>query len=340
MLGATYFRFALGGKKKACVARVCFFAILFQMNDTEKLVDRLLDSYRQHGGINHIDGVNLPSKLKIHHVTQGLLRLLFPGFLDCAALHSSELERSTAEQVGDLLEDFQNEILKSLEFQPRKGDNTALLEQATGVAAWTFFESLPEIRRLLVTDVEAAFDGDPAARSYEEIIVAYPCVEAIATQRMAQVLYSMEIALIPRIMTEWAHMRTGIDLHPGATIGESFFIDHGTGVVVGETARIGRRVKIYQGVTLGAKSFRKDSDGRVIKGTLRHPTIEDDVTIYAGATILGGDTVIGARSTVAGNTWLTQSVPPDSLVVSVGQELVIRPKSEIPGEITWGDYQI
>jgi serine O-acetyltransferase len=188
-----------------------------------------------------------------------------------------------------------------------------------------FLRDLPSVRRLLWTDIDAAYEGDPAARSYEEIILAYPSLEAIAIHRMAHLLYG-KVPLIPRIMTEWAHSRTGIDIHPGAEIGSHFFIDHGTGVVIGETTQIGARVKLYHAVTLGARSFQKDEHGKIKKGGKRHPTVEDDVTIYPGSTILGGETVIGARSTIGGNVFLVQSVPPDSLVYYEEKQLRIVPK--------------
>ncbi len=307
--------------------------------DLDNLVDRLLDSYRQHGGINHLDGVNLPSKQAVARITTGLLRLLFPGFFDSNVLHSRELAAATRTHAAALRDDLRAEILKSLEFHPRAGDPADRLPETAASVACALLDGIPCVRELLVTDVEAAYDGDPAARSFEEIIVAYPFIEAIAVQRMAHVLHRLHVALIPRIMTEWAHSRTGIDIHPGAAIGPFFFIDHGTGVVIGETARIGRGVKLYQGVTLGAKSFKKDAAGRVIKGSVRHPAIEDDVTIYAGATILGGDTVIGARSTVAGNVWLTHSVPPDSLVFYEGERVVIHSKAA-RGAPNVPDFQI
>ena len=189
-----------------------------------------------------------------------------------------------------------------------------------------FFAELPNVRRLLWTDIDAAFEGDPAARSYEEIILAYPSLEAIAIQRMAHLLYERKVPLIPRLMTEWAHTRTGIDIRPGAKIGPHFFIDHGTGVVVGETCDIGARVKLYHAVTLGARSFQKDEHGKIKKGGKRHPTLEDDVTIYPNSTVLGGETVIGARSTIGGNVFLIQSVPPDSLVYYEEKQLQIVPK--------------
>jgi serine O-acetyltransferase len=192
----------------------------------------------------------------------------------------------------------------------------------------SFFSELPRLRRILWTDIDAAYEGDPAAKSYEEIVLAYPALEAIAIQRMAHVLYTKNLPLIPRIMTEWAHSRTGIDIHPGAQIASHFFIDHGTGVVIGETCEIGSRVKLFHGVTLGARSFQKDEHGRIKKGGKRHPKVEDDVTIYPNSTVLGGETVIGARSTIGGNVFLVQSVPPDSLVYYEEKQLRIVPKKK------------
>ena len=181
-------------------------------------------------------------------------------------------------------------------------------------AVFHLMEELPEIRKKLKKDVQAAFDGDPAAGSFDEIILSYPCINAISIYRIAHELFVMDVPLIPRIMTERAHARTGIDIHPGATIGERFFIDHGTGVVIGETTTIGENVKIYQGVTLGALSFPKDEKGEIIRGIKRHPAIENNVTIYAEATILGGETIIGEGAVIGGNVWITGSVPAGSKV--------------------------
>ena len=194
-----------------------------------------------------------------------------------------------------------------------------------------FIRAFPGVRRMLSLDLQAAYDGDPAAKNFAEILLAYPGLEAVTVYRLAHVLNVLEVPLIPRMMTEWAHRRTGIDIHPGAEIGRSFFIDHGTGVVIGETTHIGANVKIYQGVTLGALSFPKDERGRLIRGRKRHPTIEDDVVIYAGATILGGETVIGEGSVIGGNTWVTHSIPPRSRVVSTAQEQRIEPGDEPNG---------
>jgi serine O-acetyltransferase len=190
-----------------------------------------------------------------------------------------------------------------------------------------FCQSLPEVRELLRADIAAAYEGDPAAQCPEEIILSYPFIEAISIQRLAHRLHRFGAPLIPRMMTEWAHSRTGIDIHPGASIGSHFFIDHGTGVVVGETCRIGNHVKLYHGVTLGARSFAKDESGHVVKGGKRHPDVEDNVTIYPNSTILGGETVIGANSTIGANVFLMHSVPPNSLVVYEEKQLSTRDKT-------------
>lgn len=280
-------------------------------------------SYARLGGINHLDGKNLPSKSGIASITVDLLRLLFPGFFDEKSIHSSELKVEMVSLLDSVLGRLEDEIAKSLEYAPP--DGTTRVDSRSNARKLTceFLSNLPRVRELLSTDAEAAYSGDPAALSREEIIVAYPFMEAIAVLRMAHELYLKRIPLIPRIMTEWAHSRTGMDLHPGATIGSHFFIDHGTGTVIGETCTIGNHVKIYHGVTLGAKST---AGGQQLRGCKRHPTIEDHVTIYPGATILGGETVIGAGSTIGGNVFLTSSVPPDSLVVFEGVTMKVLNK--------------
>jgi len=284
-----------------------------------EIVDSLVDSFHKYGGINHLDGANLPSRDAVVEITRDLLRLVFPGFYDKDALHSNQLAAYTSELVSSIARRLENEIHRSLEYRPCPDcDKTDLAGTAARVTR-EFLSELPGVRAVLQTDVTAAYEGDPAAISNEEIIVAYPGIEAVAVQRIAHLLYKRHIALIPRIMTEWAHNKTGIDIHPGAEIGRHFFIDHGTGVVVGETTVIGEHVKIYQGVTLGAKSFPKDEKGRVVKGIKRHPNIEDRVTIYAGATILGNVT-IGHDSIIGGNVWLLEPVPPKTVVYSEGGE--------------------
>jgi serine O-acetyltransferase len=292
-----------------------------------QLTDRLVASYARAGGINHLDGKNLPSKRAIALITVDLLRLLFPGFYDEKLLHSSEIKAETASLLETVLASLEDEVAKSLEYNPppelpRKG-----LRPIAHTLTVEFLASLPRIRDLLQTDTEAAYNGDPAALSKEEVIVAYPFIEAIAVQRLAHELYLKNIPLIPRIMTEWAHARTGMDLHPGAQIGSHFFVDHCTGTVVGETTIIGSHVKMYQGVGLVAKSL---AAGQQLRGQKRHPTLEDRVTIYAGATIMGGDTVVGEGCTIGANVFLTTSVPPHSLVVQEEANVKVVRKKERP----------
>src|SRR5438477_4530993 len=262
-------------------------------------------------GINHIDGKNLPSKTTIASITHVLLRLVFPGFFDERIIHSSELKVEMVSLVDSVSGRLEDELSKALDYSTPEGVSKKELRSVARTLTMEFLGNLPRVRDLLRTDVEAAYNGDPAALSQEEIIVAYPFVEAIAVQRLAHELYLKNVALIPRIMTEWAHARTGMDLHPGARIGSHFFVDHCTGTVVGETAIIGDHVKMYQGVGLVARSL---AAGQALRGKQRHPTIEDHVTIYAGATIMGGDTVIGEHSTIGASVFLTTSVPPHSLV--------------------------
>ncbi len=277
-----------------------------------ELTQQLLTSYQTMGGINHVDGKSLPSKATIASVIDGLLRLLFPGFFGNRIIRSLDLELETTAllaSVGGLLE---GEIRSSFEYAPPEGaerDNLTLLAQDVTTSV---LSELPRVRELLQTDAEAAFAGDPAALSPDEIIVAYPFIEAIAVQRFAHELYKRSVPLIPRIMTEWAHARTGLDIHPGAEIGSHFFIDHCTGTVIGETSVIGSHVKMYQGVGLVARSL---SGGQALRGKKRHPTIGDRVTIYANATIVGGETVVGSGSTIGASVFIMESIPPNSLVV-------------------------
>jgi len=298
------------------------------------LTNALIASYARVGGINHLDGKNLPSKRAITSLTKDLLRLLFPGFFDEKLVHSSEIKAETAVLLDSVIGNLEDEIRKSLEYNPPAGLAKKDIPGEAHKLTLQLLGCLPELREILQTDVEAAYNGDPAALSKEEIIVAYPFVEAIAVQRLAHQLYLKEVTLIPRIMSEWAHARTGMDLHPGAKIGPHFFIDHGTGTVVGETTEIGNRVKMYHGVTLGAKST---SGGQQLRGKKRHPTIEDRVTIYPGATILGGETVIGAGSTIGGNVFIMDSVAPNSLVIYDGLDMRVLNKKDPKTEV---DFQI
>ena len=278
----------------------------------QHLLAPILESYRDVGGINHLDRANLPSKRSISLLCEDLLHILFPGFFSDEAVSSEELPMAAQEIIDQIADRLEPEIAVSL--GNGSGDSQEIRDRAVAITE-KFIQVIPCVRFVLKTDVEAAFAGDPAARSLEEIVLAYPGLEAIAVQRSANLLYLNEVPLIPRMMTEWAHGRTGIDIHPGAQIGSHFFIDHGTGVVIGETCVIGIRVKLYHGVTLGARSFQKDESGDIIKGLKRHPKVEDDVTIYPNGIILGGDTVIGARSTVGANVFLMKSIPPDTLLV-------------------------
>ena len=300
-----------------------------------QLTDQLIASYARVGGINHLDGKNLPSKTAIAAITVDLLRLLFPGFFDEKSIHSSELRVKTANLMDSVVGRLEDEIYKSLEYAPREKLAKKDLRPAARAVTLDFLGNLARIREILNSDVEAAYNGDPAALSKEEVIVAYPFIEAIAVQRLAHELYLKEIVLIPRIMTEWAHSRTGMDLHPGATIGSHFFVDHCTGTVVGETTLIGKHVKLYQGVGLVARSL---AGGQQLRGQKRHPTIEDHVTIYAGATIMGGDTIVGSGSTIGGNVFLMHSVPPNSVVLYEEGRVNILSKRDRSGPVL--DYQI
>jgi len=300
-----------------------------------QLTNQLLASYARSGGINHLDGKNLPSKTAIAGITVDLLRLLFPGFFEEKPLHSSELKVETATLMDSVQGRLEDELLKALEYHPRAADKKKDHRPEARQLTLEFLGSLPRLREILQTDAEAAFNGDPAALSKEEIIVAYPFMEAIAVQRMAHELYRQEVALLPRIMTEWAHSRSGMDLHPGARIGTHFFVDHCTGTVIGETCEIGNHVKMYQGVGLVARSL---AGGQALKGRKRHPTVEDHVTIYAGATIVGGETVIGAHSTVGANVFLMHSVPPHSLVLY--EEVNVKVLDKREREKGRSDFQI
>ncbi|MDF1659929.1 MAG: serine acetyltransferase [Verrucomicrobiales bacterium] len=297
----------------------------------QNIVDGLISSYHEIGGINRIDSANLPSKRTIISTCEGLLQLLFPGYHDEDSIPAEELEMITGERIATLVETLEVEVAKVLRLRDSDTEDAGpILRQQANELVCRFLADLPEIRALLQTDVEAAYEGDPAAKNFDEIILAYPCIEAIAIQRCAHCLYELDVPLIPRIMTEYAHSLTGIDIHPGATIGSHFFIDHGTGVVIGETCIIGNNVKLYHGVTLGARNFPKDENGRIVKGNKRHPNVEDKVVIYPHATVLGGKTTLGEGSTIGANVFLRESIAPSSFVTTKGEELIIYNK--ITGE--------
>ncbi|MBA2271835.1 MAG: serine acetyltransferase [Chthoniobacterales bacterium] len=293
------------------------------------VVEDLLRTYRENGGINYLEtAAKLPSRPTIDAACVDLLSLLFPGFHGEPLVHADDLPTVTMSRIKALHARMKPEVCKSLN---ALGVETALEAHADEILSF-FFSHLARLREMLWADLDAAYEGDPSVHSFEEIILAYPTIEAIAIQRMAHLLYQKQLPLIPRMMTEWAHSRTGIDIHPGAQIGSHFFIDHGTGVVIGETCVIGSHVKLYHGVTLGARSFEKDEHGHIRKGGKRHPNVEDHVTIYPNSTVLGGETVVGARTTVGGNVFLTESVPPDSLVYYEAKQIaIIAKKSRAPG---------
>jgi serine O-acetyltransferase len=295
----------------------------------ENLVCQLTRTYRDDTGINFIDASNLPVRDKIVHILDLLNEVLFPGYTGKRTITKSNLNFIVGDILWQICAELSEQIERAFQYQCRikKCDGCDCRTMAENVTRHLLTQ-LPKIRELLKGDVAAAFDGDPAAKSYEEIVISYPCITAIATYRLAHELYLKQVPLIPRIMTEWAHAKTGIDIHPGATIGRNFFIDHGTGVVIGETSIIGDNVKIYQGTTLGALSFAKDERGRIIKGGKRHPTIEDNVTIYAEATILG-DVVIGKGAIVGGNVWIKESVPPGVTVTTAHPDLVYTKHAKI-----------
>jgi len=294
----------------------------------DNVVEGLLGSYRQHGGINHLEGPNLPSMASIEALTETLRSLLFPGFFEAERVNRVNLRFAVGRRAAHVLEELTCEVCKSLMYEARlrqAEDGTPLYphgvyHRRAHQHVMALLETLPELRQVLQRDAEAALRGDPAARSLAEVILSYPGMRALSVHRLANFLHKLNVPLIPRMMAELIHGRTGIDVHPGATIAPAVFIDHGTGVVIGETAVIGEGVKIYQGVTLGALSVSRKELPQA-RAAKRHPTIEDNVTIYAGATILGGDTVIGAGSVIGGNVWLTHSVPPGTRVLFEPQRL-------------------
>ncbi len=258
----------------------------------------------------------LPQKREVIAILRGLQEVIYPGYFGDQSLYREYLHGHLGDQLFLLSKKLDAEVRRALAATCRQPGGAVIPQPGldAGEVVTAFFEGLPDVMDLIATDVDAAYVGDPAATCLEEVVLAYPGVKAVFTYRIAHTLHTLGVPLVPRIMTEFAHNETGVDIHPGATIGREFFIDHGTGVVVGETTIIGDRVKLYQGVTLGALSFPRDARGGLVRGTKRHPTLEDEVVVYAGATILGGDTVVGRGSVIGGNVWLTTSVPPGSRV--------------------------
>lgn len=280
------------------------------------IVERIIDDIDSNESIQHRDQSLLPDPGKIVEVLNLISGIIFPGYFAAEGRDPNRMRFFIGHAVSSAYDLLSREVMREARHMCQsRGPECDHCSEWAGHVTLELLEAIPRLRGLLEKDVKAAHKNDPAATGYDEIIIAYPGVSAILIHRIAHCLHKAGLRLIPRLMNEYAHGRTGVDIHPGASIGESFFIDHGTGVVIGETTVIGKRVAIYQGVTLGALNFPRDSKGNIIKGARRHPTIEDDVVIYSGATILGGNTVIGAGSTIGGNVWLTSSVPAGTRVV-------------------------
>jgi serine O-acetyltransferase len=299
----------------------------------------LMKSYEEHAEIIKIDSVHLLNRERVVEILEKLRRLIFPGYFGKKNISLSSVEY----HAGDILEEVQHtlskETVRALHYSPHYGGlGKEIIEEKAADIAFQFLARLPEVRKYLAQDVSATFDGDPAAANLDEIISSYPGIYAIMVYRLAHILYELEVPLIPRIMTEYAHNLTGIDIHPGAVIGHHFFIDHGTGIVIGETTVIGNYVKIYQGVTLGGLSTR---GGQTLKGARRHPTIEDHVTIYSGASILGGNTIVGEGVVIGSNAFVTKSVPEKTRVSIKNPELQFKPDSHSPpayGELRQDEF--
>jgi len=297
-----------------------------------KLVDQIMVNYEKFGGMDHLEGRDLPSKKVVIEVLEDLLTILFPGYLGDSEITKANIRYHLGTKLTSVYTRLTEEVEKSLKYICRRISECPrdVCQKRAHVVVKELLEDLPEIRSVLSSDIQAAFSGDPAAVSTEEVILSYPCVLAITTYRIAHELYARCIPLIPRIMTEHMHSLTGIDIHPGAKIGRSFFIDHGTGVVIGETAEIGENVKLYQGVTLGALSFPKDEKGNIIKGRKRHPTIGNNVVIYSGATLLGAEAIIGDNVVIGGNVWVTGPIPSGTKITIAAPELKYKMENHKP----------
>jgi serine O-acetyltransferase len=295
-----------------------------EQSELDAIVGAIVASYRADARGQFVGRRFLPSREEIIACIRLFLELFFPGYVGRQDL----TDENVGYHVGTLVSTLRDKLTRQIELclchAAECGGIVSACEAEARRLATRLLGRIPELRAVLISDVQAALDGDPAAGSLHEIILAYPGLLAVAVYRVAHELHAMGVPLLPRIMTEWAHAQTGADIHPGATIGRSFFIDHATGVVVGETSHIGEGVKLYQGVTLGALSHPKDENGKLIRGTKRHPTVEDGVTVYANATVLGGTTVVGAASTVGGSVFLTKTVPPGSRVALKPPELSVK----------------
>lgn len=291
-----------------------------------ELVHAVEESYEKCRETTYLKGRDLPSKQTVVSVLEDLLSVLLPGYVGETDVEELGVEHFLYGRLLSIHDRLEGEVEKSLKWicrRAKKCPEDLCLSKSREITE-ELLSKIPEIRELLGEDIQSAYDGDPAAKSVDEVILSYPCVLAIATYRVAHELYVRSVPLLPRIMSEHAHSETGIDIHPGAKIGRCFFIDHGTGVVIGETAEIGDNVKIYQGVTLGSLSFPKDEMGRIVKGMKRHPTIGNNVVLYSGATILGGNTAIGDNAVVGGNVWITSSIPADTQVALIPPQLAYK----------------
>lgn len=304
----------------------------FQMGDElPALVQRIVASYKGDARTHHIDRVYLPSRREITDIVELLLEVAFPGYYGRQNLTTHNVSYHVGELLPKLGQKLYRQIHHCLCYSGELAGETRTDAKSCDARAcgltMAFLDRIPELREVIAGDVQAAYDGDPAAVNTDEVILAYPGVLAVTVYRFAHELHEKGVPLMPRIMTEWAHTMTGVDIHPGAKIGRNFFIDHATGVVVGETTEIGDNVKLYQGVTLGALSFAKDERGRLIRGHKRHPTVDEGVTIYANATVLGGSTRLGHDSVVGGSVFVTRSVPPDCYVSLSPPSLRVRPRN-------------
>ena len=292
------------------------------------LVGKISKTYQDTKGINHIEGFNLPRRKEILDVIDKLMEIVFPGFSGMRDYSLETIEYNIGGIITSIYCELMDQVVRSFQYRCAKDNcHDCKIPEMAEKAVKSLLDSIPEIRETMKLDIAAAYAGDPAAMSVDEIVVSYPGIKAITIQRFAHVLYKNEVPLIPRMMTEFAHAETGIDIHPGAELNKGVFIDHGTGVVIGETAIIGNNVKIYQGVTLGALSFPRDESGKIIRGKRRHPTLEDNVTVYSGATVLG-DIVIGEGSVIGGNAWVISDVAPNSQITIRPPEHRIRSKSK------------
>ena len=286
------------------------------------VVKKLMKLLDDKNSFSHVEPIPIPSNESVVELIRQARRILFPGYFTQSTLAQANLEYYLGQEATCFLENLSRQIISAFQHDCfRLNLPCTKCSEQGHIIALKIVQDLPAIKKLLDTDIRAAYEGDPAAKGYDEIIFSYPGLLAISIYRLANLLHKFKVPVIPRIMTEHAHSLTGIDIHPGATIGESFFIDHGTGVVIGETTEIGHHVRLYQGVTLGALSLPKDA-GDQFRYKKRHPTIEDDVIIYSNTTVLGGETVIGARSVIGGNIWITESVPPDTKVLLKRPELI------------------